>query len=264
MNRSKIKSTLLQALTSAGALIKSGSKKPFSIKKKGELNLVTAIDLAAEKKILSIIRGAFPDHSVLTEESSPTGISSSRWIIDPLDGTTNFAHRFPVSCTSIAYEENGKVLMGGVYDPFRDELFFAEFGKGAFLNGKRLRVSKIRALSESLVCTGFPYDRKQHMDEYLPIFKDFKMRVQGLRRLGAAALDLCYVACGRFDGYWEVKLNSWDKAAGMLMIKEAGGKTTNFSGQPLTLGDTQNLASNGLLHTEMLSVLKNHRSAGRS
>lgn len=264
MNIDKIKSTLFQALRAAGRIIKAGSQKQFTIRKKGELNLVTVYDLAAEKAILSIIKKNFPDHSILTEESKPSGNSSSRWIIDPLDGTTNFAHGFPAACTSIAFEEKGKVILGGVYDPFRKELFFAQKGKGAFLNGKKIRVSKTPKLSEALVCTGFPYDRKQHMDEYMPIFRDFKMNVQGLRRMGAAALDLCYVACGRFDGYWELKLQPWDKAAGMLMIAEAGGKLTDFSGNPLTLTGLQNLVSNRLIHADMLSVIKPYRNTAIS
>ena len=233
------------------------------VAKKSELSLVTATDKAAEKKILSILRKNFPDHATLTEESPPSGRSECRWIIDPLDGTTNFVHAFPVACVSIAYEEEGEVRMGGVFDPFRDELFFAELGKGAALNGRKIRVSSNKTLADSLLATGFPYDRRQKADEYLAIFKSFMMKCQGLRRLGAAALDLCYVACGRYDGYWELKLQSWDKAAGDLIIREAGGRTSDFSGRPLALEGAQNAASNGRIHEEMLEVLRPFRETGK-
>ena len=259
MNRTKIKSTLLKALKESGKILKSTLAERRVVAKKSELSLVTASDKESEKIILQIIGANFPDHAILTEESPPRGKSSSRWIIDPLDGTTNFAHTFPVACVSIAYEEKGRVEMGGILDPFKDELFFAERGNGATLNGGPIVVSKTPALSESLLCTGFPYDRRERPDEYLAVFKAFMMKVQGIRRMGAAAIDLCYVACGRFDGYWEMNLNPWDKAAAMLMIEEAGGCLSNFSGQPLGLDDTQNVASNGFIHAEMLGVLNPFR-----
>lgn len=263
MNRPKIKSTLLKALEESGKILKAGISERRVVAKKSELSLVTATDQEAEKRILEIIRHDFPDHAFLTEESPPTGKSSSRWIIDPLDGTTNFAHSYPVACVSIAYEEKGRVELGGVFDPFRSELFWAERGNGATLNGDPITVSKTPVLNDSLLCTGFPYDRREKADEYLPPFKAFMVKTQGVRRTGAAALDLCYVACGRFDGYWEVKLNPWDKAAAMLMIEEAGGSLSNFSGQPLTLDDVQNVASNGFIHREMLEVLKPFQNSGK-
>lgn len=263
MNRSKIKSTLLKSLEGAGRILKNGLDKPKSIQKKSELSIVTATDKAAEKLILKTILSAFPDHAILAEESAPKGRSGSRWIIDPLDGTSNFAHSYPVACVSIGFEHEGEILMGGVYDPYRDELFFAEKGKGATRNGKRIHVSKNKKLNDCLIATGFPYDRREKMDTYLPIFRSFLMKVQDLRRAGAAAIDLCYVACGRFDGYWEINLQPWDKAAGMLMIKEAGGMVTDFSNSPLTVTGNQNLASNGLIHKEMLSVLKPFKNAGK-
>ena len=260
MNRAKIKSTLLKALKESGKILKSTLTERRVVEKKSELSLVTASDKESEKTILQIIEASFPDHAILSEESPPRGKSSSRWIIDPLDGTTNFAHTFPVACVSIAYEEKGRVELGGVYDPFKDELFLGERGNGATMNGNPIIVSKMPALSESLLCTGFPYDRRERPDEYLAIFKAFMMKVQGVRRMGAAAIDLCYVACGRFDGYWEMKLNSWDKAAAMLIIEEAGGSLSNFSGQPLGLEDAQNVASNGFIHAEMLGVLNPFRT----
>ncbi len=263
MNRPKIKSTLFKALKDAGKILKDTVFERKITLKKSELSLVTASDQKAEKTILKVIRAAFPDHAFLTEESPPMGKSGSRWIIDPLDGTTNFVHTFPVACVSIAYEEKGEVLLGGVLDPFRDELFFAERGKGAFLNGKKIRVSKNLALADSLLCTGFPYDRRERIDEYMKPFRDFIMKVHGIRRTGAAAIDLCYVACGRFDGYWEMKLNPWDKAAAMLIVSEAGGKLSNYAGQPLTLEEIQNVATNGLIHKEMLTVLAPYQFMGK-
>ena len=259
MNRTQIKSTLFGMFEDTGKVLKTAILKPKAIQKKSELSLVTATDKKCEEIIIRAIQKKFPSHAILTEESPPIGNSSCRWIIDPLDGTTNFAHSFPVACVSIAYEEDGKVLMGGVFDPFRDELFFGERGGGAFLNKKKIRVSSIPKLNDALVCTGFPYDRRDHLDDYLGVFKTFLMRVHDLRRVGAAALDLCYVAAGRFDGYWEFHLNPWDKAAAMVILSEAGGTMTNLSGEPLTLTDTQNLASNGKIHAEMLAVSKPFR-----
>jgi myo-inositol-1(or 4)-monophosphatase len=255
--RTKVKTTLLNALTEAGkVLAAAGLHERRVVHKKAALSLVTATDKAAEKKILSVIRKSFPDHSFLTEESPPMGLSPYRWIIDPLDGTTNFSHAYPVACVSIGFEAYGKVQMGGVLDPFRKELFFAERGHGATMNGKLIHVSKTRKLSEALLATGFPYDQNERIDLYLRIFKPFILASQGLRRAGAAAIDLCYVACGRFDGYWEYNLNPWDKAAGALIVQEAGGRASNFSGKLLTLEDSQNIVSNGILHKEMLGILK--------
>ena len=261
MNHSKIKRTLLTALSDSGKILFRSINDRRVVARKSELSLVTASDKASEKKILSLIQRNFPDHAFLTEESPPHGDSPCRWIVDPLDGTTNFAHTFPVACVSIAYEERGRVELAGVLDPFRQELFFAERGCGATMNGKRIRVSKTKMVNDSLLCTGFPYDRRERADEYLAIFRAFMLQSQGMRRTGAAALDLCYVACGRFDGYWEFKLNPWDKAAAMLIVEEAGGKLSNFLGEALTLTDIQNVASNGFIHLEMLEVLKPYKNA---
>lgn len=255
MNPSKIKRTLLEALNESGKLLRTSLTKRHKVEKKSELSLVTETDKAAEKKILSIIRRSFPKDAILAEESEPTGNSNARWIIDPVDGTTNFAHAFPAACVSIGYELDGKLEAGGVYDPFRDELFFALRGRGATLNGKPIRVSQTKRLADSLVCTGFPYDRRERPDQYLSIFKAFMMQVQDIRRVGSSAMDLCYVACGRLDGYWEFQLQPWDKAAGILIVNEAGGKTTNYKGEALTLTSGQNLASNGRIHREMLETL---------
>jgi len=256
MNHPKLKRILLQAFKSAGTLVRQSITRQKTITKKGEIDLVTEIDCAAEKRIIKIISKAFPDHSFLCEESAATGHSKHRWIIDPIDGTTNFAHSLPICSVSIAYEENGIVQMGGVYDPVREELFYAEKGRGAFLNGKKIKVSKTKKLNDALLATGFPYDRRKDPDKYLRIFREFLMQAQEIRRLGSAALDLCYVACGRFDGYWEAKLSPWDKAAGMLILKEAGGKLSDYAGKPLTLTEPTIVASNGLLHGSIIAVLK--------
>ncbi len=262
MNHPKIKSTLLKCLKDAGKVLKASILSKKSIEKKSELSLVTQIDKKCEKIIVRNILKAFPDHALLTEESPPMGKSGSRWIIDPLDGTTNFAHSFPVAVVSIGYEENGRLEYGGVFDPFRDELFLGIRGQGATLNGKKIKVSPTPGLNDSLLCTGFPYDRREKIDDYLPIFRAFTMKVQGIRRTGAAALDLCYVACGRFDGFWELKLQPWDKAAAMVILSEAGGTLTDFSGNPLTLDSIQNAVSNKKIHREMLEVLKPFRKTG--
>jgi len=256
MNTDKIKSTLLEALHKAGSIARAAINAPKEIELKAEYSIVTKTDMECDRVIVETIRSKFPDHAFLTEESPASGNSPSRWIVDPIDGTTNFAHGYPVSCVSIAFEHEGVLVMGGIYDPFRDELFFAEKGKGAFMNDKPIHVSKVATLTESLLSTGFPYDTRQHVDEYLGVFRQFLLAAQGVRRAGAAALDLCYVACGRFDGYYEKNLQAWDKAAGMLIVAEAGGKVTNYHGAPLTVTDRANLASNGVLHEAMLAILK--------
>lgn len=263
MKNTEIKSTLLEALEKAGRIVRTHFGKKQKISKKGEFNLVTEIDKAAEKAALGVILKRFPDHSILAEESPAVKGSGCRWIIDPIDGTTNFAHGFPIVSVSIAFERDGCLEMGGVLDPTRDELFFAEHGRGAFLNGRKIRVSKSRSLADSLVVTGFPYDRKKNPNDYLALLRAFLTKVQCIRRTGSAAMDLCYVACGRFDAYYEMKLNPWDKAAGMIIAKEAGGKLSDFSGKNLTLGSVQNLVTNGLVHNEMLRALKPFRYLGQ-
>lgn len=262
MNKAKIKSTLLECLEKAGKELKRSLHAKKSIVKKSELSIVTQVDKKCEKIILQTIRKSFPDHAILTEESPPMGKSASRWIIDPLDGTTNFAHSYPVSCVSIGFEENSVLTTGGVYDPFRDELFLSFKGGGATLNGSKIKVSAEKKLNDSLICTGFPYDRRERMDDYIAVFKAMLMQVADLRRSGSAALDICYVACGRFDGYWEFNLQPWDKAAAMVILEEAGGTMSNFKGTRLTLSDIQNVASNGKIHPQILSVMKNFQTVG--
>ncbi len=269
MEREKVQSTLLSALEQAGAILKSSVFERRVVATKGELSLVTETDRKSEALIVKTILSQFPDHAFLTEESPAHGNSDYRWIVDPLDGTTNFAHTYPIACVSIAFEDHGVITFGGVFDPFRNELFYAEKGRGATLNGLPIVVSPSPVLAESLLGTGFPYDRRERMDDYLKIFKDFTMKVQGIRRTGAAAIDLCWVASGRMDGFWEMKLRDWDAAAALLIIEEAGGKFSDFSGKPLNLSDRktdlipQTVASNGFIHEEMLEVLKPYTSMGR-
>lgn len=252
----KIRQTLERALHESGSILKRAIERPKKISFKSPVSLVTETDKGAEQKIISIIKQTFPEHSILAEESDPQAGSSSKWIIDPIDGTTNFAHGLPLACVSIGYEENGKMKLGGVFNPFLNEYFWAERGRGATLNGKKIKVSKTKTLSRSLMATGFPYDRLTYADYYIKIAREVMNRCQGIRRLGSAAIDLCYVACGRFDGYWEFKLNAWDQSAGALIVEEAGGKLTDFRGEPFSIYGKQTLATNGFIHGEMLRILK--------
>lgn len=264
----KVRKVLREALRGAGAILKETILERRIVAEKGELNLVTETDRRSEDLIVQQILSHFPDHAILTEESPARGKSPYRWIIDPLDGTTNFAHTYPIACVSVAFEDHGKITLGGVYDPFRNELFYAERGRGATLNEQPIVVSQNPDLAHSLLSTGFPYDRRQNADEYLSLFKAFMMRVQGVRRTGAAALDLAYVASGRFDGFWENKLRLWDVAAASLVVEEAGGKLSDFGGMPLNLSNPntdwvpQMAASNGFIHDEMIQLLKPFRSMG--
>jgi myo-inositol-1(or 4)-monophosphatase len=259
-----MKRTLIQALKRVGGLLARTLHAAKKIDYKSEANLVTQVDKRAEKIIIEMIRREHPGHAILAEESAPSGRSRYKWIIDPLDGTTNFAHTFPVACVSIALEKDGAVILGGVFDPFRNELFLAEKNRGATLNGRPISVSRTKRLHESLLCTGFPYDRRNFAETYLRIFAAFMVRCHGVRRTGSAALDICYVGCGRFDGFWELKLNPWDTAASSLVCAEAGGKLTDFEGNPYSIYIPEALASNGRIHREMLAVLKKCYRRARS
>lgn len=252
------KSVLLQALSAAGKILAKNvnAKKIISHKGSEAINIVTQVDKAAEKAILAIIHKNFPDHSILAEESGSQEGTEFKWIIDPLDGTINYAHSLPMSTVSIGLERRGQMIMGGVLDPFRKELFFAEKGKGARLNGKKMRVSLISKFNEALLCTGFPYDQKQYVDYYLSTFKRYLVAAQAVRRYGSAAMDLCWLACGRFDGFWEEKLYPWDTAAATLIVEEAGGKITDFKGKPYSIYHQEILASNGRIHDPMLEVVR--------
>ncbi|MCX7974183.1 MAG: inositol monophosphatase, partial [Candidatus Aminicenantes bacterium] len=224
---------------------------------KGVVNLVTDADRRSQEMIMTRLTRAFPEHGFLAEEDGHhfSGKSDYRWLIDPLDGTTNFAHSFPIFCISIALERAGEVLIGVVYDPMRQELFRAIKGQGAWLNKRRIRVSRTNSLNRSLLATGFPYDLRESPINNLVHFENFLFRAQAIRRCGAAALDLAYVACGRFDGFWELKLNPWDIAAGSLLVTEAGGQVSDFRGQKFNLTSGEIVASNGLIHSSMIKVI---------
>jgi myo-inositol-1(or 4)-monophosphatase len=223
-----------------------------SVEYKGEVDLVTQADRSSEELIVERIRKQWPDHDLVGEEGSrrETG-SDFRWYIDPLDGTTNFAHGYPVFCVSLALEHKGQRIAGVIYDPCRDEMFAAAQGRGATLNGRAIHVSKTARLAESLIATGFP-SHKRHKNPNIHFYHQLTLRSHGVRRAGSAALDLCYVACGRFDAFWEFNLNPWDTAAGVLIVGEAGGKVTDFSGGPFAIASREVLASNVLVHDEML------------
>lgn len=244
------------AASAAGKIITDNWHRPKQIDYKGAIDLVTSIDRASERIIVEILQSNFPDHSILAEEETDRRGSQSAylWVVDPLDGTTNFAHSYPQFCISIALQHQREVVVGLVYDPIRDECFRALQGQGATLNDHPITTSAIGELDKALLATGFPYDQRSNPDFYLSFFKAFMTRSQGIRRNGAAALDLCYVACGRLDGFWELKLKPWDTAAGALIVKEAGGKLSDFSGNEFTIGGDQTLASNGLIHEEMVRI----------
>jgi myo-inositol-1(or 4)-monophosphatase len=255
-----------EAANAAGAVIQNQWNRPREIDYKGAIDLVTSVDRESERCIVQVLRGKFPNHSILAEEETSlvSHQDNHRWIIDPLDGTTNFAHSYPHVCVSIALEREGEILLGLVYDPLRRECFRAVKGQGATLNGSPIAVSAVRELDKSLLATGFPYDRRKKADFYLTFFKAFMTRSQAIRRNGSAALDLCYVAYGRIDGFWELKLRPWDTAAGALIVEEAGGRISDFSGNPFSIWGDQTLASNGVIHDEMVSITKATAGENRS
>jgi len=240
----------------AGEILKRGSRRRQPIRLKGRVDLVTAIDLRSEEFIIKKLQRSFPHHSVLAEESGATShLSPCRWIIDPLDGTTNYAHGYPAFCVSIGLEVEGKMVLGAVYDPIRDELFSAMRGKGAFLNRRRIHVSNQTKLSKSLLATGFPYDIAESKINNLDNFARMYKKAQAIRRGGSAALDICYLACGRFDGFWELKLHPWDVAAGLVIVEEAGGQVTTIEGKRYSIYEKSILASNRKIHRQMRDVL---------
>lgn len=227
---------------------------------KGIIDLVTEADVASERLIIERINSYYPRHAVLAEESGSSVLLGGergeyQWIIDPLDGTTNYAHGYPAFCVSIALEREGTLEIGVIYDPLRDETFAAQRGEGATLNGRRIRASQISDLNAALLCTGFPYDVRDSGD-FARHFRNFIMHAQAVRRDGTAALDLAYVACGRFDGFWEEGLRPWDVAAGVLLVEEAGGRVSYYDGSRFNIYTPPIVASNGLIHEEMMRVLK--------
>lgn len=244
----------------AGEILRRNYGRKQSIGFKGEINLVTEIDKRSEAYIMERIRSAFPDHGILSEESPEVRSSSSyRWIVDPLDGTTNYAHNYPCFCVSIAVERDGRVLAGTVYNPLLEESFTAAAGEGAHLNGERIAVSETDHLRRSLLATGFAYDVNTSSDNNFDYFREFVFTGQAIRRDGSAALDMCYLACGRFDGFWELKLRPWDTAAGLLILHEAGGAATRLDGSSYDIHQPDILASNGRIHEQMLTVIRRVR-----
>src|SRR5437763_8123310 len=251
----------IQTARDAGHLLAERFGHSLQISNKSELDLVTESDLASERLIIDRIKTHYPQHAILAEESGASATedrerqSEWRWIIDPLDGTTNYAHGYPCFCVSIGLEFKGRMQIGVIYDPLRDELFAAERGDGATLNGRRVRVSATDDLNRALLCTGFPYDVRERND-FARHFRNFIMSAQSVRRDGSAALDLAYVAAGRFDGFYEEGLRPWDVAAGVLLVEEAGGRITHYDGKPFQIYTPPIAASNGLVHDAMLEVLR--------
>ncbi|HEY0547764.1 MAG TPA: inositol monophosphatase family protein [Pyrinomonadaceae bacterium] len=249
----------IQTARDAGQILLERFGRAIQVTNKGDIDLVTEADVAAERLIVERIRSYYPRHAILAEESGEilhaSGQSEWKWIVDPLDGTTNYAHGYPCFCVSIALERAGRLELGVIYDPTRDELFAAERGEGATLNGRSIRVTETEDLNRALLCTGFPYNVRERGD-FARHFYNFIMHAQGVRRDGSAALDLAYVACGRFDGFWEEGLNPWDVAAGVLLIAEAGGRVSAYDGSPFDIYTPPILSSNGLVHEQMMRVLE--------
>lgn len=246
-----------EASQMAGNVLRQHIGAARKISFKGAVNLVTDFDKRSQDMIFSFLSSRFPDHDFLAEEGLREQKGSDyRWIIDPIDGTTNYAHNVPIFCVSIALEWKEKIVCGVIHDPMRDETFSAIAGKGAEINGRKIRISSTDDLDKSLLATGFPYDLRESEVNNIDHFVHFATRVQAIRRCGSAALDLCYVACGRFDGFWELKLNPWDIAAGVLIVEEAGGVVTDFRGNVVSIYGKDILASNGLIHQQMIQVLK--------
>jgi len=242
----------------AGSLIREGFGKQFKVDfKTNEINLVTEIDTASEKLIVDFIKKKFPSHNILAEESGETNNSSEYlWVIDPLDGTTNFAHGLPIFAVSIGLQKNGETIAGVVYDVMQDIIYSAEKGSGATANSVKIKVSENNNLQHSLLVTGFPYNIKENPDKALERFTTLSKKSRGIRRLGSAAIDFCYVATGVFDGFWEVHLNPWDICAGNLIVEEAGGIVTDFDGKPIDIFTKRILCTNRKIHQKMIEVMK--------
>lgn len=252
-----LKETLLEATREAGRLMKANFGGPYKISSKSGINdLVTEIDKLCEEAIFRIIGSRYPDHFILSEEAGELKQDSPyKWIIDPIDGTVNFAHGVPLCCVSVALEKDGAMLMGAVYNPFLEEFFFAEKGKGATLNGQPISVSANSQLESAFLVTGFPYQWEEMPNDPMQVFGKFVKAGLPLRRMGSAAIDLCWVACGRFDGFWEHNLNAWDAAAGYLIVEEAGGSVTDLKGNAYSPYQPRLLATNGLIHEALLTAI---------
>lgn len=257
MELQKIKRIGIAAAYKGGEVLRAHFGKITKVEKKGAIDLVTEADIESEAQIISAIRSVYPDHEILAEESGLNkGISDLRWFIDPLDGTTNFAHQLPIFTVSIAFAVKDEIVVGIVLNPISGELFTATSDQGAELNGRSISVSASPKVSESLLVTGFPYNVMELYDPIIARYGRCLRAARGIRRLGSAALDLCFVACGRFDGFWEQNLKPWDSAAGSIIAREAGAKVTDFSNQPFSVNKQEILATNSHIHTEMLSLLE--------
>ncbi|HYF32459.1 MAG TPA: inositol monophosphatase family protein [Chitinophagaceae bacterium] len=254
-----LKSTLLKATKAGGAILQEYFNREIQISnKEGINNLVTEADHASEKAIIDTIRNEFPDHYIISEEVGEIKMDSDyRWIIDPIDGTVNFANGIPICCVSIAIEHQGEIVMGAVYNPFMNEFFFAQKGQGSWLNDRQIEVSNKSEVIRACLVTGFPYTYLDMPNGPLQIFERFIRKGIPVRRLGSAAIDLCWVAAGRFDGFYEMNLQAWDSAAGFLIVEEAGGKVTDFKGNKFSPYQTFVLATNGRIHDEMLQWINN-------
>ncbi len=249
------------AALAAGDLLKRRFRTVVDVRHKGVVNLVTEVDLAVEELVVSVLHREFPDHAILAEENHAEAARAPlTWIIDPLDGTTNFAHGFPLFAVSIGLEVEGELEFGVVYNPILQELFTARRGCGARLNGEGIHVSGVSDLDDSLLATGFPYDIRTSKENNLEYFAEFALRSRAVRRGGSAAMDLCYVAAGVFEGFWEIKLHPWDCAAGYLVVREAGGRVTNFRGEQGSIYEPECVATNGLIHDMMLTILRQART----
>ncbi|MGA8180094.1 MAG: inositol monophosphatase family protein [Desulfobacterales bacterium] len=257
MNLGLIKRVGIAAAFKGSGVLLAHYGKLSNVFKKGVIDLVTEADTGSESIIIETIRKEFNDHSILAEESGlSTGNADFQWIIDPLDGTTNFAHQLGLFSISIAFALKGETVFGLVFNPITREFFTAEKGEGALLNGRPISVSQTKTVSDSFLVTGFPYNLRDDFDPLIMRFSKCLKASQGVRRLGSAAIDLCFLACGRFDGFWEQNLKPWDTAAGELIAREAGATITDFSNTPFTIDKTEILASNGKIHKEMISLLK--------
>jgi len=257
MDLDYVKRIGIAAAYEGGRVLNDHLGKLVQIHKKGRIDLVTEADIGSEECIKTTIKKAFPDHSILAEESGmQAGQADCRWIIDPLDGTTNYAHQLGLFAVSIAFALNDEIIIGVVLNPLSGELFVAAQGQGATLNGRPIGVSDTSTVDESLLVTGFPYAHQTIIDQLMARFKNCLKGSQGVRRLGSAALDLCFVACGRFEGFWEQELKPWDTAAGQLIAREAGATVTNFSGSDFTIEQKEILATNGQIHAAMLALLE--------
>ena len=254
--------TAVEAVVRAGDMQMARFGRQLQVDKKGVIDLVTEVDVAVERMFRALIGERFPDHHILAEElgGAPAAPDGPCWVFDPLDGTTNYAHGLPIFCASLALEIDGVAEIAAIYDPNRRELFTAERGGGAFLNGAPLRTSDARALVDAMLVTGFPYDVHTRVNEVVGLFGAFVGQARAVRRLGSAAIDLCWVAAGRMDGFWESDLKAWDIAAGALIVAEAGGRVTGTDGAPFASRAGHVLASNGYVHDEMLGVIREFRA----